>query len=151
MAASKFEATRAAITARFQAGFVQLPVPDPPALPVEFLPCAYDNQPFSNPKESAWARFHIVEGDRTNAAVGVDFQRSVGVIYLQIFVPENGGTKPATDCGDKLASIFDNADFGPAGLQIICRTVSLRRIGKHAEGGWMQHNAQVNYQADATP
>lgn len=148
MSDSRFADIRSLITARFQAGFVAAAIP--PADPLPFLPTQYDNMPFTTPQAAPWARFHTVEGERQNAAVGVEFQRSVGVIYLQVFLPEGSGTKTAYDAGDVFAAVFDNADFGAVGLQIICRTVSVQRIGKNGEG-WMQFNAWVTYQADATP
>lgn len=144
MSASRFEALHAAITQRFQTGFVTADM-----VPVAFLPCQFDGHSFTSPTEATWCRLVIVDGQRINAAVGIAFQRHVGSVYLQIFIPKNSGSRPARLAGDKFAAIFDNADFGPAGLQIIFRSVSLMRIGLTQEG-FFQWNAVGDFWADVT-
>lgn len=143
MSGSHFEESRAAITGHFADNFISAPG-------VPWAPVQYDNRPFTAPATGIWSRFTIVEGQRDNAAVGTDFQRSMGLVYLQIFCREGEGTAAAYQAGDKFADIFDNADLGQLWGQILFRTASTQRVGKTQEG-WMQFNAVVAFQTDAGP
>lgn len=146
---SHFDEIHTAITKRFQDEFKK-PEGETQGLPGSFIPIQFDGHPFTAPKESPWGRFHIVEGERNNAAVGKKFQRAPGLVYLQIFLPENAGVKQARITADKFAEIFDNYELGGDGWSVLFRTVSLNRVGKTKEGP-IQFNAVVQYQADESP
>lgn len=137
----KFEALRAELTTRFQNAFVN--AADPPA---SFIPVAFENVAFTQPT-TTWGRFSIQGGDRDNAAVGTGFQRTVGLVYLQLFSPADKGTKEAREAADKFAAIFDNLNFTFAGGSVLFRCASLQTIGKTREG-WFQQNATVGFWFD---
>lgn len=136
-----FEALRAELTQRFQTGFVN--AADPPA---SFIPVAYENVSFKQPS-TTWGRLTIQQAGRDNAAVGTGFQRTPGALYLQIFSPEDGGTRLARQAADKLAEVFDNLSFSFDGGDVIFRCVELVTVGKTREG-WYQQNAVVGFWFD---
>lgn len=140
-----FETLRDKLTATFRAGWVVDPDDDPT---VEYMPTQYPNQPWTVP-DTIWSRFSVMEGDRNNAAVGTTFQRTVGVMFLQIFVPEGEGTRSARQAADKMASFLDNQSIAvAAGQNITTRTVSLQDIGLNRDG-WYQMNASLEFWFDA--
>jgi len=47
-------------------------------------------------------------GTRSNEAIGGQKIRQRGFLYLQVFLPEDSGTKVATDAYDAFAAIMDN-------------------------------------------
>ena len=66
------------------------------------------NTKFDRPDQSPWARLTVIFGTRSNAAVGGTKVRQLGELYLQVFLPEDSGTKVATDSYDAMATIYDN-------------------------------------------
>jgi hypothetical protein len=140
-----FDPLRAALTGYFQAGFVK---PGPGSTTVPFLPTAYDNATFSQPKGAAWARFAIRTATRSNNAVGRDEQRTLGFISLQVFIPEDGGTRAAAVAADKMAALFDNQTIAISpGKSVIFRTVSQNTVGRLGDG-LFQVNVTCDFQFD---
>lgn len=134
------EAARAAIAARFQAGWT-----GPGALPVE-----YENLHFKPPEGAPWCRFSIQWGERDSVAVGGTRKRQVGILSLQIFMPETGGTKAATVATDKLAEIFDSAQIvaGPGLVVTFDQVGGPEQAGTRT--GYQQQNAAVSFYVDKT-
>lgn len=116
-------------------------------IPVAF-PVQFENVTFRQPTGEPWGRFSIRLGDRSNASVGTTHKRTVGLVYLQVFVPENRGTKPATELADRFAAAFDDRELTTdGGTMVQFRSASSETIGLTGEG-WHQTNLSVPFWAD---
>lgn len=143
-----FELLRAALTAHFQSGFARpAPTEEDPDATAEFFPVAWENRKFKQPA-STWVRFTVRPGERFDASAGRKHKRTVGVCYLQIFTPEDGGTREGHEAADKFAEVFDNATvFLSDGSAIDCQAVTESILGKTGDG-WHQTNASVSFRLD---
>lgn len=137
-----FEARRQFITQRFVDGFK--------AGATAFVPVGFENRPFDQPDGAPWARFFVRESDRRNATVTTAEQRTLGIAYLQIFLPEGTGTKKARECADKMIEIFENQHVADGAGDFIFRTVNLTTVGRDP-AGFYQMNATVEFQHDSRP
>ena len=93
------EAARAEFTSRFTTAWAA----DYPTIPV-----AYQNRKFSRPTTGPWAEFRVIETSRTRKNIGTiqsRFVRVTGLISIEIFVPEDSGTKALFDMLSK-ASLY---------------------------------------------
>lgn len=137
-----FDSRREFITSTFQAGFV-----DPDDATKPFVAVGYENRPFAQPQKATWGKFSVRENTRGAATVGKDENRTRGFIYLQLFTPENDGTKKAREAAQKLAEIFEHKVFaGPAG-QFTFRAVNWTTVGREP-GGFYQFNATCEFWHD---
>lgn len=128
------------ITTRFQQGFVDLT--NAPLLPIE-----YPNHAANKVDGEPWGRLAIRYAGRHNAAVGKGFQRTIGIVFLQVFTPENMGTKAAASAGEKMVTMFENQSLTMAGGGIEFRTVELDPVGK-TQDGMHQTTITVEFQHD---
>lgn len=127
---SGFEAERASIEAKFATGWANR------------TPVAFDNNRFVPPASGAWVRLTIIPGDSFNASLGINHVRNVGIISLQIFVPEDSGTRQARQLADQAAVILENQRFNG----ISTRAASLVRAGE--SGSYLQFNLNAPYYRD---
>ncbi len=133
-----YDTIRRALEVHFKATFM---APQP-------FPVAFENVKFSQPANEPWGRFSIRFGKRENASVGTDHKRTLGLVFLQVFIPESKGTKPANDAADRMATAFDDKELETTdGETIQVRTVELDPIGMTGEG-WHQTNLVVPFWAD---
>jgi len=102
---------------------------------------AYVNVPFAPDNAAPWVRLNILNGESGPRNVN-DGKRHLGVIVLQIFVPQNTGTATARTYADSLATIFEDAQFSG----ILCGVASIETIGN--TGTWYQINVTVGYWRD---
>jgi hypothetical protein len=126
-----FEATRVAIESRVQTNWTTTPI-------------KFENVPFKETKDAYVALF-ILEGEGQQVSLGTPATRRwPGVIIIQVFVPEDSGTKLAKTYADALAAIFDRVQFssGNSGT-ISCRIPSVETVG--AKDGWHQTNVTVPF------
>lgn len=112
------------IRERFAAGWV---VGSPP---VQATPIQWPNQAFVPPKNKPWARFEITAGDTANAVVGMTQVRSVGIIWIGVYVPIATGLSIALSFAEIAASVFRNQSF--SGVR--CVAPEIRDAGEH--DGW---------------
>lgn len=135
------EATRAAIFAHFKAGWTG-------AIAAE-IPVKYPGQKWVQPTAGKWASLALQLGSRDSAAIGAARVRQVGVLMLQIFVPEGDGTAPAYKAADLFGSIVDTAELVPAtGLVIAFEHAGV--TGPFPSGTFQQLNATVSFRVDKT-
>jgi hypothetical protein len=135
------ETTRAAVTELFKAGWVG-------ALAAT-IPVAYPNQKFKQPESGHWARLSMQLGGRDSVALGGARKRQVGILTLQIFAPEEGGTSTAYTAADLFASIVDEKRLTPAtGLLVEFENAGI--VGPFATKGFSQLNADVAFRVDKT-
>lgn len=90
------------------------------------MPVEIWNQPEHADQSGVWGRFSIVRGTRAPFAIGGGggYKRQTGLVALQVFVPIEGGTKPASQALDSLIEMFDDkslnltlSDGSPAFVQ----------------------------------
>src|SRR3954467_13223184 len=95
-----FDALRKSIETTIQAGFVNGPN--------AFFPITFANTPFVQPKGATWGRVSIQLASTANSAIGHDFKRSLGMVFVQMFAGEDAGQKQQYQAADLLASILDD-------------------------------------------
>ena len=110
-------------------------------------PIRYDNAPF--PETTApYVALFILDGDGNQISLGaVALRRWVGLIVLQIFVPQDTGTRLAKGYANTLGALFDRAEFPVEnGGLIRCRVPSIAEIG--IRNGWNQLNVTIPFTRD---
>lgn len=136
-----FDAQHDKINGMFQAGWVK---PDTS----EFLPVQYANKPRPDTDHTtAWCRLTIRNAQTMDKTIGGDETRKPGTVFLEIFVRENNGTKPARAAADKFKEIFEHKRVTIAGGgDILFREVSMIPVG--SADGFDKHNATVDFHHD---
>lgn len=105
----------------------------------------YDNFPFTPPNDSAWARFKINFGQRTQISSGGDGSnlfRVIGVAVASIFVPIESGSNAAL----VIADVVDSAFRATSTADVVYRTPSVESIG--VSGKWWQFNVNIPFYSD---
>lgn len=110
-------------------------------------PIKFENVPFKETKDPYVALF-ILDGEGQQISLGTPaVRRWPSVIKIQIFVPQDTGTKLARTYADSLGTIFDRAQFssGNSGT-ITCRIPSITHVG--ITNGWDQVNVTIPLKRD---
>lgn len=111
-----------------------------------WLPIVWENQQ-APVRNAAWGRFAVMQGESNPMAIGGQgFTRGVGIAVLQIFVPENAGTKTFTQNADRFASIFDLLRLNDGTTYLHFDTAGVVDAGKI--DGWLQRNVRVAFRRD---
>lgn len=104
----------------------------------------YDNMTRVPERGTPWVRLTINEGQSNIIGIAdTNLYRNLGVIIVQVFVPEGQGTASARQLADQAAAIFRGAQFGSG---ITCRAPQLANIG--VIDGWYQINVSVPFFRD---
>lgn len=110
-----FEAAQIAIESRLAANFTAYPI-------------KWQNVVFDEETESIFVDLQVKEHDSERASLGPNpLHRSLGIISINVYVPENSGTATGRGIADDLAAIFRDASFSG----IICRSPVVRNIGSY--------------------
>lgn len=111
-------------------------------------PYAWDGQPSSRAVLDAqaakqpWVRLSINHGTSTTAALGTNPEvRRTGLIFVQVFIAENSGTRPANQIADSLAAHLQYYRDG----HFETLAASLTRVGP--QDGWYQCNVSLPFRA----
>lgn len=129
----KFEATRQLIAAALDA--IEFP------FPVEW------EGGTSKPKaEKTYGRWTIQQGDVMPAVIGDGHTRSVGIVHLQVFIPENGGTAAATLAADVMATALDRLQLNDGEVYLTFDLVGMADAGRR--DGYTQKNLACNFTRD---
>lgn len=112
-------------------------------------PIRYVNAPFKETDQPYVALF-VLDGDGHQISLGpVALRRWVGIIVIQIFVPQDSGSRVAKTYATTLAAIFDRVEFSTDASGLIrCRVPALREVG--IINGWYQLNVEVPFIRDKT-
>ena len=131
-------ALRIALAEAFQNGFK---TGAPAAAP---FPVRYPNRPFKEPRGAVWGSFSIQLASTEFSALGKNEERTMGVLYLQVFCPEESGTKAAYEARDIVAAALmgQTISAGSNGAVEFWET-SLREVGLDPAGLY-----QVNVMTD---
>lgn len=65
----------------------------------------WENHPAPPASRTSWARFGIMFGRSTPAAVGTAHHRMTGHVWAQVFLPDGKGMKEAATAADRLEQI----------------------------------------------
>lgn len=125
-----------AIRERFAAGWVI----GSPA--IQATPIQWPNQAFVPPRGTPWVRFEITAGDSSNAVVGITQVRSVGVVWVGIYVPVATGVSTALLFAEMAAAIFRNKTFS----SIRCSAADIREAEE--SDGWRLVTVTIPYSYD---
>jgi hypothetical protein len=110
-------------------------------------PIRYENAPFKE-TTAPYIALYVLDGEGHQVSLqAAPLRRWVGIITIQIFVPQDTGTRVAKGYANTLGAIFDRAEFssGASGL-IRSRIPSIREIG--ILNGWYQVNVDVPFIRD---
>lgn len=129
-----FEDTRKAIESRLASNWTTTPI-------------RFENVPFTETAVPYVALF-ILDGEGKQISLGTpSLQRWAGLIVVQIFVPQDTGTKTARTYADAIGAIFDRQQFASGNSGTIrSRIPSIRRIG--ITHGWDQTNVTIPFIRD---
>lgn len=111
-------------------------------------PVAYDGVPNGPSVQSAidnkdaWARLSINHGTSRAPYKGSEPGiRRTGVVFVQVFTPDNNSSRQASILADSIANHFQFYRTG----EIELLTASVTRIGP--EDGWYRYNVSVPFRA----
>lgn len=95
-----------------------------------------------------WARLANRPADFVDSEVGGRWERGVGTLYFQHFLPEGQGTKKAWDFADQIGALFNRANIAvPGGGTMKFERAVCAFVG--TTGGQVQHNITVAWRIDA--
>ena len=108
----------------------------------------YENVPFVQPN-SAWVSLHLLSGEGNQVSVGTarSLHRYVGVVQVDIYIPEDGGTAQSRTIADVVEAIFRGKQIaaGSSG------TITFRTpfyVSHGIENGWYRATVSTTYQRD---
>ncbi len=92
-------------------------------------PISYDNVAFT-PPATAWVSIEVWDGTATPAALGVapKLRRFNGTVFVTIYTPLTGGSKPARDLAVTAAAIFRGVQVSG----ITFKEPEVKRVGTQA-------------------
>jgi hypothetical protein len=116
------------------------------------LAIKYENRYFDLPVNVPWVGFFIRSGKVAEAAISAVMPRGVGIVYLQIFLPENTGTLIARQYADAFADVFDNwHTIYPASGNYPQGDFWFKRVNVAelpVKEGWLQWNCSIEFKHD---
>jgi hypothetical protein len=120
------EAARAQIMTSWQTAWTAAAL----AYPVE-----HDNQPFTRPDKAPWCRLTLLPGETVPKAIGTaGGERTVFVLSLQVFLPDDEGTLPAYKAADAMRRLNRVQAKNQAGTAIVnIQTASIADAGKFSQ------------------
>lgn len=107
----------------------------------------YENVPFAS-LSTPYVALYILDGEGLQISLGTPaLRRWVGIIMVQVFVPQDSGTQVAKGYADTIGAIFDRAQFSTGGSGTIrCQIPSLKSVG--VTNGWQQVNVTIPFIRD---
>jgi hypothetical protein len=113
---------------------------------------SYENRPFTPPINEPFVAFTIRSGKVADAAISTIMPRGIGVVFLQIFLPENSGTLLARQMADSFADVFDQwHTVYPANPPYPRGDFWFKRAEftpQAQRDGWLQWNASIEFKHD---
>lgn len=119
------------------------------------FPVQVDNTKFEQPDKAVWGRFSITFGNDIPMEIGNGpgrARRQVGFVSLQVFIPEDGGSRAAATATDRLFAAFvaSTIRITPSGGRGVLTfdTVGAGPTPSGKRVGYQQFNATVNFRLD---
>ncbi len=131
-----FELCRAAVEGAFQTKWAE---------GGELFPIEYEGNPLKSPP-TVWGRLTVLPGDSIPLAIGLTSTRTAYVLVLQVFIPEKGGTTPATKAADKLAAALNLRTLKFSNSVVTFDTVGMQDVGLRA--ATRQKNIRLPFRLD---
>ncbi|HEX2554238.1 MAG TPA: phage tail terminator-like protein [Microvirga sp.] len=106
---------------------------------------AYEGHSFDPPKNAAWCRLTIRNGEARRVSTGSpgsNLHRHVGVIFVEIYTPGGQGTQAARVLADHALAVFQGAQFA----NITCDTPYVSNTGQ--ESPWLVMTIIVPFHRD---
>ncbi len=78
--------------------------------PLSAMPIEHENHRFKAPTDTPWGRLTLTRGDTSKVSLGgptVKIERTPFILNLQVFIPENQGTRAADNAADAMAALND--------------------------------------------
>lgn len=118
-------------------------------IPLERI--SFPNAPISDPEQNLWIKVNFIygEGDSIEIRPAPKLYRHFNVLILQVFQPENTGTRDALTTAKTLRTAFLNLFLSISTLRIRFRTPKLRELGDDGLG-YYQINVECPYKLDVT-
>ena len=108
----------------------------------------YDNQKVDPTPGAPYAEFKVLFDENAQASIGGgdndNLHRLTGLIYFNVLVPANSGTKALREILDKITTIFKNATFGSI---VTFEVVSGAELTE-ASGNWYMKAVSIPFQYD---
>jgi hypothetical protein len=116
------------------------------------VPVKYENRNFTPTVNEPWVAFTIRSGKVADAAISSIMPRGIGIVFLQIFLPENAGTSLARQMADNFADVFDSWHTTyPANGKYPQGDFWFKRTEFTAvpqREGWLQWNVSIEFKHD---
>jgi len=118
-------------------------------------PVRFDNVAFTPPKTS-WVSLEVWDGksDKASLGIGSQLRRSLGTVFISIFTPLNGGSKPARLLADQVSAVFRDIVVS----EVTFYEADVSRVGEKyytnsgtgvpATSQWYQMNVAVPFKYD---
>ena len=132
------EASRAVIISEFKTKFDDAN----PSIPVK-----YPNHKFVQP-DTTWAAIVILGGTSQQANLGVKnvTERHVGLVQIDIMVPEDEGTKEGGELAQAAGAIFSRQQFSAGTSSLTFQTPEIKPIGD--DGGFDRTMVRIEFRRD---
>lgn len=118
--------------------------------PLDAMPVEHENLRFQQPSTGPWGRLTLVTGDTEPAAIGTGagrLERTPFVLFMQVFMPENTGTKIARQAADAMRAL-DRMSIQKDALTVNFRTAGLTPAPNPSNTGLVAYNVQIAGQYD---
>lgn len=98
-----------------------------------------------------WGRWKIQQGSTTAIAIGATEERGTGLVWLQVFIPREKGTKAATLAADAMKAALNRTQLRDeeTGTVVTFRTTGMQEAGE--EAGFLQMNLSCMFTRDTYP
>lgn len=117
------------------------------------IPVEHQNHRFARPTAGAWGRLSLATGETSPASIGTGagaLERTPFILTLQVFLPENTGTRLAAMAADAMRSM-NRMSINKDGLTLNFDTVSLAPAPNPGNTGLEAFNATISGQYDIRP
>lgn len=106
------------------------------------MPVEHENMKFKPPTDAPWGRLTLTRGDSSQMALGgpaVQVERTPFILNLQIFIPENQGTRARDQAADAMKKLNKTSDssFASSSLVVNFHTTSISTIQAEKGAGFL--------------
>jgi hypothetical protein len=107
------------------------------ALDNPLLPIRYENRKFAQPANNMWGSICVNETGRKRVSIGTQrrFVRVMGVIVVEVFAPEDSGSRNLRLVADKAAQYLEEKNFSLGSAAHVTTLVCSRRYDE-LPSGW---------------
>lgn len=104
------------------------------------VPASYENRKFAQPQQEPWIDFNLVQVTRQRKNLGTTkrFVRTTAMVVLEIYVPEDSGTKSLYEMADYIGTALEDQNYAITGSQNITALTSTQRHDGKMDGFYRQ-------------